>query len=59
MFDFNNLVGMLMESGASRSGMDRMKHGLGDQGLGGRNGLLGGLLGGSGMAVQVDFYFHI
>jgi uncharacterized membrane protein YebE (DUF533 family) len=47
MFDFKNLVGMVMESGASRSGMDRMKHALGDQGLGGQNGLLGGLLGGS------------
>ena len=47
MFDFKNLVGMVMESGASRSGMSRMKHALGDQGLGGQNGLLGGLLGGS------------
>ena len=47
MFDFKNLVGMVMESGASRSGMGRMKHALGDQGLGGQNGLLGGLLGGS------------
>ncbi len=47
MFDFKNLVGMMMQSGASRSGMGRMKHALGDQGLGSRNGLLGGLLGGS------------
>jgi uncharacterized membrane protein YebE (DUF533 family) len=47
MFDFKNLVGMVMESGASRSGMDRMKHAMGDQGLGGQNGLLGGLLGDS------------
>lgn len=47
MFDFKNLVGMVMESGASRSGMGRMKHALGDQGLGGQEGLLGGLLGGS------------
>ena len=47
MFDFKNLVGMMMESGVSRSGMGRMKHALGDQGLGGQNGLLGGLMGGS------------
>ena len=48
MFDFKNLLGMVMESGASRSGMGRMKHALGDQGLGGQNGLLGGLLGDMG-----------
>lgn len=48
MFDFKNLVGVMMQSGVSRSGMDRMKHAMGDQGLGGQDGLLGGLSGGSG-----------
>ena len=47
MFDFKDLVGVMMQSGVSRSGMDRMKHALGDQGMGGQDGLLGGLLGGS------------
>ena len=48
MFDFKNLVGVMMQSGVSRSGMDLMKHAMGDQGLGGQDGLLGGLSGGSG-----------
>ena len=28
MFDFKNLVGMMMESGVSRSGMGRVKHAI-------------------------------
>ena len=47
MFDFKKLVGMMMQSGVPQSGKERMKHALGDQGLGGQNELLGGLLGGS------------
>jgi len=31
MFDFKNVVGMMMQSGISRSGMVRMKHAMGDQ----------------------------
>lgn len=46
MLDFTELVGMMTQSGASSSGMDRMRRALSDQGLGG-GGLLGELLGGS------------
>ena len=42
MFDFKNLVGMMMQSGVSRSGMGRMKYAMGEQGMGGQDGLLGG-----------------
>ena len=41
MFDFKNLVGMMMQSGVSRSGMGRMKYAMGEQGMGGSQRLSG------------------
>lgn len=46
MFDPKVLLDTIMQSGVSSTGTDRMKHALGEKGLGGQGGLLSGLLGG-------------
>jgi uncharacterized membrane protein YebE (DUF533 family) len=46
MTDFADLLGQIMPSELTRSGNDRLRHAMGDQGLGGAGGLLTDLLGG-------------
>jgi uncharacterized membrane protein YebE (DUF533 family) len=46
MTDFTDLLGQLMPTGMSRSGNDRLRHAMGEQGLGGPGGLQSDLLGG-------------
>ena len=46
MIDFTDLLGQIMQSGISRTGQDRIKHAIGDRGLGGAGGMLSDLLGG-------------
>lgn len=46
MFDIKDLLGMVMQSGMTGSGNRRMRHALGESGVGGGNGLLSGLFGG-------------
>jgi uncharacterized membrane protein YebE (DUF533 family) len=48
MLNFKNLLGMVMQSGVTGSGNNRMRHALGDRGMGGQGGMLSGLLGGGG-----------
>lgn len=50
MFDFKNLLDVVMQSGMAGSGNQRMRHALGDSGLGGAGGLLSDLLGGGSAA---------
>lgn len=46
MIDFTDLLGQVMQSGMSSTGQDRMKHAMGDRGLGGAGGILSDLMGG-------------
>ena len=46
MIDFTDLLGQVMPMGMSRSGGDRLRHAMGDSGLGGAGGMLSDLLGG-------------
>ena len=46
MIDFTDLLGRVMQSGMSRTGQDRIKHAIGDKGLGGAGGMLSDLVGG-------------
>ena len=46
MIDFTDLLGQVMQSGMSRTGQDRIKHAMGDKGLGGAGGIMSDLMGG-------------
>lgn len=46
MIDFTDLLGQVMQSGMSRTGQNRIKHAIGDKGLGGAGGMLSDLVGG-------------
>jgi len=45
MFNAKDILGALMNSGMSQSSQRRLEHSLGDQGVGGQNGVLGQMLG--------------
>jgi len=45
MFNAKEILGALMNSGMSQSSGRRLEHSLGDQGVGGQNGILGQMLG--------------
>jgi uncharacterized membrane protein YebE (DUF533 family) len=46
MIDFKDLLGQMMQSGMNSSTQDRLKHAMGDRGLGGAGGMLSDLMGG-------------
>ena len=48
MINTQDLLGSLLQAGATRSGETRVRHAMSEEGLGGANDILGQLLGGAG-----------